>query len=301
MRIDTHLHVYADPAVGLHEVGAYPIVEYGEFPVEFAGVGGSVDDALAALAEADVDYAAMLGSFELPELPHPRAQGGRWNAQPEHPEHREALIAYNHWLCTVGQQHPQLLPFVTANPAVLSSAESYEHLSEAFSSRGARGLKLHPIAIRTYPDDPGLAGVYDACHEAGAPIVFHGGPDVRGYGWSQPSQFAALAQRRPELKVIMAHLGGASWRETAAIAQAFPGLFFDLSEIVIWMGAPRAPRPEDVVTLIREIGAERITLGSDFPWYTPGRTGEIVASLPGLGEAERSAILGETAARLLSL
>ena len=42
MRIDTHLHLYADPAQGLHDLTAYPIVEYGEKPdVTFAGLAGA--------------------------------------------------------------------------------------------------------------------------------------------------------------------------------------------------------------------------------------------------------------------
>ena len=99
----------------------------------------------------------------------------------------------------------------------------------------------------------------------------------------------------------MAHLGGAAWRDVASLAEAQPTLRFDLSEIVHWIGAPLAPTAEQVVDLVRSIGVERVVLGSDFPWYTPGVTAAIVEDLPGLSEAERAAILGENAARLLRL
>ena len=49
------------------------------------------------------------------------------------------------------------------------------------------------------------------------------------------------------------------------------------------------------------IGADRVMLGSDFPWYDPVRTADLVAGLPGLGTEERAAILGGTAVRLLDL
>lgn len=301
MRVDTHLHIYADPARGLYEIETYPIVEYGLKDVTFAGVGGSVDDALAALAEAGFDYAAVLGSFEVPSYPDPPAGARHWPAPPAHSDLRDDLIAYNKWVCEMTAPHDALLPFVSANPAVMTSDESYAHLSEAFGDWGARGLKLHPIAIRTYPDDPGMAGVYDALTEAGAPIVFHSGPDTRAKGFSEPGAFAALAAERPELKIVLAHLGGGSWPDTRALADAYPQLMFDLSEIVIWIGATRGPSAEGIAELIRAIGADRVMLGSDFPWYTPAQTEQLVDSLPLLSPAEKRAILGENAARLLGL
>jgi predicted TIM-barrel fold metal-dependent hydrolase len=42
-------------------------------------------------------------------------------------------------------------------------------------------------------------------------------------------------------------------------------------------------------------------LGSDYPWYEPAHTAELVESLPVLSRAEKDAILGENAARILRL
>ncbi len=42
-------------------------------------------------------------------------------------------------------------------------------------------------------------------------------------------------------------------------------------------------------------------LGSDYPWYEPARTAELVLALPDLSPAEKNAILGENAARILRL
>ncbi len=301
MRIDTHLHIYADPARGLYEIENYPIVEYGDKEVTLAGVGGSVEDALAALADGGFDHATVLGSFEVPSYPDPPAAARHWPEPPAHPELREDLIAYNRWVCEMTAPHDALIPFVSANPAVMTSEESRRHLSEAFADWGAKGMKLHPIAIRTYPDDPAMDGVHDACIEAGAPIVFHSGPDTRGKGFSEPGAFAALAQARPELKIVLAHLGGGSWRDTLALADAYPQLMFDLSEIVIWIDATRGPSAAEVTTLVRGIGAQRVMMGSDFPWYTPGQTAAIVEALPMLSADEKAGILGDNAARLLGI
>ena len=89
--------------------------------------------------------------------------------------------------------------------------------------------------------------------------------------------------------------------DTLAVARAFPNVAFDLCEIIEWMGAPHAPSVEELAALIRDIGPERVVLGSDYPWYEPARTAELVLALPGLSQAEKNAILGENAARLFGL
>lgn len=302
MRIDTHLHIYADPARGRYEIENFPIVEYGDkSDIPLAGVGGSIDDALTALELAGFDYAAVLGSYEVPGYPDIPEGLVHWPAEPVHGAHRDDLIAYNRWVCELSDVSAKLLPFVSANPAVMTSDESREHLAQAFGEWGARGLKLHPIGIRAYPHDPGFDGVYDACIEADVPLVFHSGPDTRGRGFSEPGVFAALAAARPELKMVLAHLGGGSWGDTLAVAEAHPQIMFDLSEIVIWIGATAGPSAQDVAALVRSIGVERVLTGSDFPWYTPAVTAELVDALPGFSDSERALLLGENAARLLKL
>jgi len=110
-----------------------------------------------------------------------------------------------------------------------------------------------------------------------------------------------MLQEFPGLSVVLAHLGGGKWQDTLAMAQAFPHVAFDLSEIIEWTGAPNAPTARELATLVREIGPERIVLGSDYPWYEPARTAELVLALPDLSPAEKNAILGENAARILRL
>jgi predicted TIM-barrel fold metal-dependent hydrolase len=45
----------------------------------------------------------------------------------------------------------------------------------------------------------------------------------------------------------------------------------------------------------------RVMMGSDFPWYDMTRTVELVRALPDLNDADRSALLGDNAARFFEL
>jgi uncharacterized protein len=301
IRIDFHMHLYRDAAEGRQVVGEYAIVEYGEGEgVRLGDRAGTVEDALAALRAGGVDHGCALNSFELPG--HPMAPDDGWPASPPHRELAAELRAVDEWICTVGAEQPELLPFVTVNPAVQDAAEAAAHVATMADDHGARGLKLHTIALRAFPGEAALAPTFAICEARALPVVAHCGPDRHGAGWALPGAFAPVLERHPGLPLVLAHLGGAAWREVAELALAFPSARFDLSEIVSWSGhAPGAPSPTELSALVREIGAERVLLGSDFPWYEPGDVAAAVEALPDLGDEERAAILGGNAAALLGL
>lgn len=295
------MHLYRNAEEGRQVLGEYPIVEYGEGDgVPLGETAGTVEEALAVLRAGGIDHGCALNSFEVPDYPLPPAGG--WPAAPPYPEFAAELREVDDWACAVGAAHPELLPFVTVNPAVLDAAESAAHVATMADERGARGLKLHPIALRAFPGEAALAPTFSVCEARRLPVVAHCGPDRHGAGWARAGAFAPLLERHPGLPLVLAHLGGAAWREVAELAAAFATVRFDLSEIVSWSGHARgAPTPTELSALIREIGAERVLMGSDYPWYEPGAVVAAVEALPGLGPEERAAILGGNAAELLGL
>jgi predicted TIM-barrel fold metal-dependent hydrolase len=294
--VDAHLHAYRSAAIGREEKAGYPIHEYGaKDDVVYSERDGSVQDALEALREADVSHAALLEVFTVPGLPFP--EGRFWPAEPVFAEHADGLVAGNAWACDVAREHPELLAFVCVHPAVMSAADSVEHVA----GLGPSGIKLHTIGQRLDPDDPGLHPLYAHCAEQGLPVIAHCGPDRHGRDLATPGAFAAVAERFPALPLVLAHLGGAAWRDLPALAATFPGVRFDLSEIVSWTGSERGPSEAELAGLIRAVGAERVLMGSDFPWYDPADVVARIHALPELTESERDAILGGNAAELLGL
>jgi predicted TIM-barrel fold metal-dependent hydrolase len=208
--------------------------------------------------------------------------------------------AANRWLVDVLDPIPGLTPYVGVDPWALSPGQNVEHLRE-MAERGARGIKLHPVAQRFEPNDPRMHAVYDACEELGLIVLSHTGSAKGGEAFAEPEAFAGMLARHPGLRVVLAHLGGGSWRQTLALARAFPEVAFDLCEIIEWTGAPGAPTDDDLARLIQEIGPARVMLGTDFPWYDLDRTVELVMGLPLLATGEKREILGANAVRILDL
>jgi hypothetical protein len=300
MLVDAHRHSFESSAEGDDAKRRFPVREYGPHAAVGASArGGDAVEALEALSEAGVDHAVVLNTFVVDGMPWP--DGGAWAASPPHAAERPKLEAFNERACACAASHPGLLPFVSVHPAVMTARESAAHLAELADHRGARGVKLHTIAQRTHPADPALWPTYALCEERGLPVVAHSGPDRHGAGLAMPGAFAPVLERFRRLPLVLAHLGGAAWRDTAALAHAHPQVRFDLSEIISWTGSEHGPGDDELVRLIREVGADRVMMGSDFPWYEPLAVIELVHGLPGLSAEERARILGGNAAALLDL
>lgn len=298
--VDVHVHLYEDADAGAQAKDRYVIWEYGDDPgVAFSASPGEVAALASVYEKAGFDRAIVVHLFDT-ALARERASASLGPAEAAQAA-AEAMRAANRWIAGVARANPVAEVLISVDPGALSPRAISAHLAE-LAADGVLGVKLHPVSHSFLPDDPRLHPMYELCADAGLVVLSHSGPGPAGAaGSARPGDFAPVLRRWPNLRLVLAHLGGASWRETAALAADFPRLVFDLSEIIEWTGAPRAPSAAELSRLIREVGVGRVMLGSDFPWYDPLRTADRVAGLRGLGPAERAAILGGTATRFFGL
>jgi predicted TIM-barrel fold metal-dependent hydrolase len=308
--VDAHVHLYPDADTGHRAKSRYQIWEYGEDPgVHFDTAAGVVREVSDRFEATGFDQVVVLQLFDLgserarllsglePGLPPTKAHGA---ARLIEDLLVEAFEAANRWVIEATRNHPLLTAYVGIDPNILGPSRIGPHLME-MAALGARGVKLHPVSQGFNPADPRLAQIYQLCCELNLVVLSHSGPGHRRGASARPSDFAPVLNAWPDLRLVLAHLGGAAFAEASDLAQDFPQVAFDLSEIIEWVGAPNAPSLIMISDTVRQIGAERIMLGSDFPWYEPTRSADKVASLPGLGEEERALLLGGSAATLLSL
>ena len=310
LKVDTHIHLYPSREEGAWWKAGYEIWEYGKrIGVHFSDDTGTMKETVAALGRGGFDHGVVLNLFSADlfrqqyesTLPGDVDGTGRAQALAEFDATiGERYLAFNRWLMDTLADVPALSGFVAMDPWALPTERNIEHLRE-MAERGARGVKLHPVLQKFEASDPRMYPVYRACAETGLAVLSHTGPARGGESFAEVPAFAPVLAEFPGLTVVLAHLGGGKWRDTLAVARAFPNVAFDLCEIIEWIGAPRAPTVEELAGLIRDIGPERVVLGSDYPWYEPAHSAELLLSLPVLSQAEKNAILGENAARLFGL
>lgn len=282
--VDVHVHMFERPDDPLRD--GYDIWEYGAHDwVAFGTRRGTPDDLKAALGPAPVAHCVVLGLFE------PRSG---------EPGEADRLRSYNDWLLASTAGSPELTPLIATDPTALAGKAAADHLRDC-ASRGAKGIKIHSILQGCAPDDPRLGPTYDVCVELGLTVLAHSGASRDGGLASDPFAFGAVLEAHPGLHLVLAHLGGATWRQVAPFAAAHPAVSFDLCEIIAWTGSPGAPSADALGRLIRQVGAERVLFGTDFPWYELGDTMDQLMTLPHLSDEERRGILGENAIRRIGL
>ena len=299
--VDAHVHLFEDPAAGQQAKDRYTVWEYGDDPgVAFSASSGDVTTLTSVYEKAGFERAIVAHLFDAALAREQAITTGLGTAEAAAAA-AEAMRASNRWIARTARNNPITEVLISVDPTTLPPQAITAHLAE-LAAAGVLGVKLHPVSHSFAPNDPRLHPMYELCADAGLVVLSHSGPGPAGAAVSaRPSDFAPVLRKWPDLRLVLAHLGGASWRETAAVAADFPQLLFDLSEIIEWTGAPHAPTASELSALIRQIGADRVMLGSDFPWYDPLRTADRVASLPRLSNAERAAILGGTAMRAFGL
>lgn len=192
---------------------------------------------------------------------------------------------------TASQASSRLVPFGAMHPEF----EEPEAEIERMAAIGIKGIKLHPEFQDFDPDEPRMHRVYRAASEHGLKILFHAGVDpayetVRGV----PTTFKRIIAQYPDLTIILAHMGGYQVWDEVAEHLLGDNVYLDTAYTL-----GHLPN-EDVASIIRGHGTDRILFGSDGPWK---HVAEEVVKLRelDLGADELEAILWRNAARLLDL
>ncbi len=293
--IDVHMHVYPTKEAGIADKEAYELWEYGEKPPEliYSEAAGVVEDVLAALDAADASRGIVLNVFSSAGL----LESGETDLDEIAKQYKES----NQWFCDLLGKHDKLVPFISADPIMQALGDPRVYLQDLVENYGARGLKIHPNLQAVYLHDPRLLPVWKACVELELPVLTHSGANKDGDQYSEPNAFAEVLTLVPDLKLIVAHLGGASWQQTKELAEKFPNIAFDLTEHIMWTKAENAANDRQLAQLILDVGPERVMMGSDFPWYGVDQHVERVMELPLLATEQKEGILGSNALAFLKV
>lgn len=162
----------------------------------------------------------------------------------------QPVVWNNDYVLEKAKEHPdRIIPFAGINPWRGTARDDLRRCLD----RGARGLKLHPVRDSYSLAEKRLVDpLFEVCAERKVPILCHGLDE-----WSNtPWQFNEMAQRFPEVTLIMAH-GGHNWlREDAIeVVKRNPNLYVESS--IMYSGYVRR--------YVEEVSPERVLMGTDSP------------------------------------
>lgn len=180
----------------------------------------------------------------------------------------------------------RLVGFVRVNPNFGAEAEA--EVTRQLDSKGMRGMILHPDWEVFYPDDDSVHRLLELARQYGVPVAFHSG-ESDYYGHSGPANFLELARRFPTVTFILKHMGYRLVEDAIHVALERPNVYLETAGVTC----------SNILKAVRRVGADRVVFGSDAPYHSPRVEAMKISEHPGLTDAEKRKVLGETLGRIL--
>ncbi len=254
-----------------------------------------------------IDFSCTVGPWAFRRLPVTTAEGTRKALRRECIDRAvvsslPAVLYKNphqgnvHLIEEIGRRSRTFIPFAVLNPEFPGWEEDLRRCAEDL---GLRGLRLYPNYQGYSLRRRAARNLFARAADLGWPVVVSVRlEDERYHHWrmkvkATPVAYVAEAALKvPDVTVV---LSGGSYADIKAFFRTVgdaPNAFAEIG----WLKSPL----EAVATCVREFGAERLLMGTNFPLMVPWCGTEKVrrAHIP---EAAKRAILGENAARILRL
>lgn len=204
----------------------------------------------------------------------------------------------NDELISLSRKYRQLLPICSVHPY---DGEAALKELERIASLGVRAIKLHPHS-GSQDFDVTDERVFTLCKKAGElgiTILMDNAAIVPG----DCQKLFDLAVRCPDTDFIFAHMGALEFRfwNILPLARTADGFFmdnihFDISATVTLLAD--SPLEEEFIWTMRNVGIDRILLGSDYPQISLNKALEALEKLD-LEPEEKQQIRYTNAKRLL--
>lgn len=167
---------------------------------------------------------------------------------------------------------------------------------EYLAKNNIKGIKMHPEYQNFYPDDGGLKKIYEECIKNNLFILFHSGADAAfdfDVTKGIPKRFRQVIKSCPDLKIILAHMGGYHMWEY---------VYKELVGLNVYFDTALCNEIEDnaLACLIKEHGYDKIIFGTDFPWERAYILKEKIKKVTN-SEDIRQQIFYQNASKLLGL
>ena len=294
MIIDSHIHmyppyVYKDPVVWSRRVNEpYWGALMGDNPTGTTIQGWvTVEQLLADMDAAGVDRVIFQGIYF---------------------QHHENCVNQNNWYIDWCQQYPdRILGFATVQP--LAGQAALDEIKRAVDG-GLCGVgEILPFAQNHTMRDDAFLAVVELAISLNIPLCLHGaepvGHDYPGRAYTALQDYVWLAEQYPDLKLILAHLGGLLpfYELNNHTKKVMANVYYDTAAV------PLLYQPAVYKAIVDIVGPEKILFGSDYPLLLYPRKSRIpnfttlLAEIKnsGLTELELKLILGDNIEHILNV
>jgi len=225
--------------------------------------------------------------------------GGMWFGGPHQALQGdvEHTRAQNDALIALASTYPKMLPIATVHP--YDGQAALDELKRV-AGRGVKVLKLHPHTQKFDVADPRVLELVQQAGALGIVVLMDNANVIAG----DSEHLFNLAVGAPKTKFVFAHIGGLNFRFWNILALArtakdffMDNIYFDISGTVLL--AAGSPIEKEFVWTLRNVGIDRVLLGSDYPQFSLAQTLDALDRLD-LDESEKAKICYTNALKLLN-
>lgn len=200
------------------------------------------------------------------------------------------LCAEPNTLCLEAtEKYPdRFVGMVYVNP--LEGQAAVEQVYHYVKEKGFRGIKANPLRHAYVADTELMDPIMEAAKELDIPVFIHCGHPPYSLPWS----IALLAERHPDVKVVMIHMGhghGVYIDASLKMARRYPNLYLEMSGM---------PMPSKIKEAYDTVGAERIMFGTDAP-YHPAVVESMKVACSGLTQEQMQNVFYHNCMKLMKL
>ena len=169
-------------------------------------------------------------------------------------------------------------------------APAYEELERYLRDHHFAGVKMQPLFDGFTADSPAVDPVMEIARQYRKPVFIHCGHPP----FSLPWQIGLLAERHPDIPIVMIHMGhghGVYIDASITMARKFDNLFLEVSGM---------PMGCQIRNAYLTVGAERVMFGIDSPFHHPSVEIQRVLSC-GLDDDQLENVFYRNAAKFMGL
>lgn len=285
---DAHTHIHPSAAATKAFMNA----------LEFHGPwDGTIEQALPIMEQAGIATTMIVPLIAdtkiLAERTHEaRVRGGKPDRDQMIAQLAAEQSAYNSWAAGAGRKHNgRFAALIGVNPVLFGEDWTRREI-EARLAEGAVGIKILPMYIGVYADDPKMAVLWEEADRRGLSVLTlataHIPPEALSkIGVSErytdihhPNRFEDVVRSYLRLKLVLAHLGLGAEQDTIRLANKYSNVFTDTSLRLHELGQPGGWSLKETAEMFRRIGTDRVLFGTNYPFVGQAEYVEIMENIP---------------------
>lgn len=155
------------------------------------------------------------------------------------------------------QRYPgRIYGYCTLNPTYPDDIPL--EMKRCLGQPGVVGIKVHPVLHGTDVNADAYVPVWERANQDKALVLSHTWGATGGCG---ADDMRRIAERYPEVRLLLGHSCYGAWDKAVALAADFPNVYLELTAAYHVYGL--------IEMMCRKAGSHKVLFGSDYPWFDP--------------------------------